>query len=244
MKGKQDFILGMITMLLIVTCASSAIATSGAVSKELYYNGISVRLNGQKLDLSGELEPFIINGTTFLPVRAISQALDLSVNWDGQTNEVILTSNTKPSIIEEPKNADATINTPLTVPTGEVPDLLSPPVSISGLAKPEFSFPLHLYSNDDKVYLGKLVTNEFDSDSIWNEYGDYGSKYKTNSIWNSYGKYGSDYSTESAFNDYARKPPHIVDDTGAHVGYLTTNSSKSDGYTLAQLKQFLDNNNQ
>jgi hypothetical protein len=68
-----------------------------------------------------------------------------------------------------------------------------------------------LYSNDGKEYLGKLVTNEYDSDGIWNKYGDYGSKYSTTSIWNTYGDYGSAYSNESAFNEYATNPPKIVD---------------------------------
>ena len=100
-------------------------------------------------------------------------------------------------------------------------------------------FPLHLYSNDGKEYLGKLVTNPYDSDSIWNEYGTYGSKYQTNSIWNEYGKYGSKYQTTSAFNDYATKPPIIVTNSGKTIGYLTSNEYKLNGYTIIQLERAL-----
>lgn len=105
-------------------------------------------------------------------------------------------------------------------------------------------FPLHLYSNDGKQYLGKLVTNKYDSDSIWNSYGDYGSKYNSNSIWNSYGDYGSKYSNTSAFNEHASKPPKIVDDNGDVVGYLTTNKYITGGVTIEQLSLILDKNNQ
>jgi hypothetical protein len=105
-------------------------------------------------------------------------------------------------------------------------------------------FPFYLYSYDGKVYLGKLVTNKYDNDSIWNEYGTYGSKYSDLSIWNEYGTYGSKYSNESAFNDYASKPPMIVDYYGTVVGYLTTNSYVQYGYTIVQIRQFLINNNQ
>ncbi len=107
-----------------------------------------------------------------------------------------------------------------------------------------FNFPLHLYSYDGKVYLGKLVTNKYDSDSIWNSYGTYGSKYSTESIWNEYGTYGGKYSNESAFNKYATEPPKIVDNNGNLVGYLTTNQYTNYGYTIEQIRQFLINNGQ
>ncbi len=105
-------------------------------------------------------------------------------------------------------------------------------------------FPFYLYSNDGKVYLGKLVTDEYDQDGIWNEYGTYGSKYSSNSIWNEYGTYGSEYSNESAFNELATKPPMIVDYYGSFVGYLTTNTSIADGYSITTIRHFLINNNQ
>ena len=100
-------------------------------------------------------------------------------------------------------------------------------------------FPLHLYSDDGKEYLGKLVTNKYDSDGIWNEYGKYGSKYQTNSIWNEYGKYGSKYQSTSAFNPYASKPPKIVTNSGRVIGYLTASEYKANGYTIIQLERAL-----
>ena len=77
---------------------------------------------------------------------------------------------------------------------------------------------------EDGTYLGKLTTNEFDSDSIFNEYGTYGSKYSLQSIWNEYGTYGSKYSLQSAFNDYTFTPPYIVTSDGTIYGRLTTNN--------------------
>jgi hypothetical protein len=86
--------------------------------------------------------------------------------------------------------------------------------------------PMKLYSSDG-TYLGELSTNKFDSDSIFNEYGTYGSKYSSDSIWNEYGTYGSKYSNKSAFNDYASDPPMIYSGD-QYVGRLTTNKYKSD----------------
>lgn len=98
-----------------------------------------------------------------------------------------------------------------------------------------------LYSNDLKTYLGKLTSNEYDSESIFNEYGDYGSKYSSTSIWNEYSDYGSKYSNESAFNKYATEPPVIVL-KGKIIGYLTLNTSYSNAISPAGLIKWIENN--
>lgn len=113
----------------------------------------------------------------------------------------------------------------------------------------DIEFPLHLYSNDYKVYLGKCVTDEYDKDSIWYGLelaGDYSSPYSQTSIWNEYGEYGSDLISKenSAFNDKADTPPVIVDNKGKFVAYLTTNEKIEDGWTIAELRRFVENNNQ
>src|SRR5258708_7841786 len=82
---------------------------------------------------------------------------------------------------------------------------------------------LNLYGGEDhKEYLGCLNCNKFDSNSIWNAYGSYGSRYNSNSIWNKYGIYGGQYSSYSPFNANAEYPPVIVDENGGFYGYLTT----------------------
>jgi hypothetical protein len=108
-------------------------------------------------------------------------------------------------------------------------------------------FPLHLYSNDGKVYLGKCTLDKYDDESIWYELeiaGDYSSKYSDTSIWNKYGDYGGTLLSydESAFNDRATNPPIIVDNNGAFIGYLTTNDRIENGWTIAELRQFVENN--
>lgn len=91
-----------------------------------------------------------------------------------------------------------------------------------------FSQTLYIYGGEDHdVFLGKLDASKYDSKSIWNEYGTYGSEYNTNSIWNEYGTYGSEYSSYSPFNSYASYPPVIVDEEGNFYGYFTVNKYKS-----------------
>lgn len=72
---------------------------------------------------------------------------------------------------------------------------------------------------DNDEYLGKLNASKYDSESIWNQYGEYGSRYNSKSIWNGYGTYGSKYSSYSPFNNYASNPPVLVDKNGKFYGY-------------------------
>ena len=66
----------------------SASAASGLVPANLQYNNIKINLNGNNVATSAE--PFIIDGTTYLPVRALAEALGLAVEWDATTNTVKL----------------------------------------------------------------------------------------------------------------------------------------------------------
>lgn len=86
----------------------------------------------------------------------------------------------------------------------------------------------------DKEFLGVISIDKYDSDSINNRYGSYGSKYSSKSIFNRYSRYGSEYSSLSAFNSIASKPPMIYKD-GEFIAYLTVNTIKTprvDPYAL------------
>ena len=75
----------------------------------------------------------------------------------------------------------------------------------------------------DGIFLGTLNENAYDSNSIYNEYGTYGSKYNAKSIFNQYGNYGSDYSSLSPFNQYSTSPPGLYDRQGNFCGTLSVN---------------------
>jgi hypothetical protein len=93
---KKGFLAGFLTALLVVSLVGTAAATSGKVQKELEYRDISVSLDGKKLDLKdaqgNAVEPFMFEGTNYLPVRALAESLGLNVSWDGKTSTVVLTT--------------------------------------------------------------------------------------------------------------------------------------------------------
>lgn len=79
---------------------------------------------------------------------------------------------------------------------------------------------------DDGQFLGKLTLNQYDSDSISNTYGSFGSPYSSTSIKNPFSQYGSPYSSLSPNNPYSSTPP-IIYLKGRQYGYLTKNKYKS-----------------
>ncbi len=83
----------------------------------------------------------------------------------------------------------------------------------------------------DGQYLGRF-TNRFDSQSVLNQFGLYGSPYQTNSTNNTYGTYGSPYSSRSARNPYASSPPSIIRN-GTFIAYYTTNEFRTPGVAPA-----------
>jgi hypothetical protein len=87
------------------------------------------------------------------------------------------------------------------------------------------SSELLLYSDGDTFY-GCLNCSRYNSDSICNRYGTYGSRYSSESIWNRYGV-GSRYNAESPFSRSGRGLK-VVDRSGKFYGYfsISTNGSK------------------
>jgi|GEM_PF-993018 len=85
-----------VLIVLAVMLALSVTAFGKTVSEnaKLFYNNIKIYIDGAEIvpkDAVGNVvEPFIINGTTYLPVRAISNALGKDVEWDGATQSVYI----------------------------------------------------------------------------------------------------------------------------------------------------------
>lgn len=103
-KHSKNFIalaLALVMCLTALPTAAFAAAQPQAnrtVPMDIMYRDIKITLNGTQItpkDAAGNvIEPFVNAGTTYLPVRGISEALGLVVNWDGEANAVYL--NTRP----------------------------------------------------------------------------------------------------------------------------------------------------
>ncbi|WP_028589908.1 stalk domain-containing protein [Paenibacillus massiliensis] len=92
----------------IIITAVSALAVSGAFflpstyaaqatkSIQAVYNNIKIVYNGNEVSTDASTEPFMINGTTYVPLRVAGTALDKKVSWDGNNKRVVIEDNAVP----------------------------------------------------------------------------------------------------------------------------------------------------
>lgn len=83
-----------LVLVVAILLSTTVFATVGSRTAELFYNNIKIMINGKEVvptDASGNaVEPFTIEGTTYLPVRAVASALGMNVGWDAATSTVTL----------------------------------------------------------------------------------------------------------------------------------------------------------
>lgn len=91
---KKRTIISAIALVIVIALALPALAMSTTRDATLTFRDIKIAVNGQTItpvDENGEIvEPFIIDGTTYLPVRAVADALGMEVDWDDETSTVTL----------------------------------------------------------------------------------------------------------------------------------------------------------
>lgn len=92
MRKLKSFIAGILTGALLMS--GMVFAKQISETTEIFYNSIKIFINGAEIvpkDPNGNVvEPFVMNGTTYLPVRAISNALGQDVEWDGSNFSVYI----------------------------------------------------------------------------------------------------------------------------------------------------------
>ena len=91
MKGKRKIILALALMLVF----STVVFAARKVNITVTYDNVKVVVDGRQVqfgkDSKGkQIEPFIYNGTTYLPLRAVAEALGKEVQWDKNTKTAFL----------------------------------------------------------------------------------------------------------------------------------------------------------
>ncbi len=91
-KQWRSFVSGIIFTLVIMLLTGSAFATGMGTSINAYFNNIKVFLNGKEIetkDAKGNIvEPFILDGTTYVPIRAVAESFNKLVRWDKDLKQV------------------------------------------------------------------------------------------------------------------------------------------------------------
>lgn len=96
----RDMIFGAVVASMVLGSGTVAFAKVANMNIPVSFSNIKIMIDGKQLNTSKE--PFTYNGTTYLPVRAVAEAVGKDVTWDGATKTVYLG--------EVPQNTEPTTN--------------------------------------------------------------------------------------------------------------------------------------
>jgi len=84
MKNRMTLLRGFLLGVIVTALLSTTMLMASPVARDIFF-GVSVTVNGDEIDFAADSQPFIMDGRTFLPVAAISNALGFEVEWDAET---------------------------------------------------------------------------------------------------------------------------------------------------------------
>lgn len=153
---------GFISGFTVATLLTTSIVFAEPIQRDIkaVYDNIKIYVDGKLIhpkDSEGNtVEPFIYNGTTYLPIRAVASAFGKNVRWDGNTKTVYLGDD---KIADNSSPAD----------TSKVPEIdgckIFPKDNFWNT--PVDNLPVHPKSNDYINTIGRTKTMHPDFGTIW-----------------------------------------------------------------------------
>jgi len=104
--------------------SSAQIAPATVIETRQVTFGVAVSVDGEIIDFDDDMRPFIMDGRTFLPVRAIADIAYMDVDFDGDTNTVVLTTQTAVAAAPSPTPSPTPTPAPTPSPTPAPPATL------------------------------------------------------------------------------------------------------------------------
>ena len=90
----RSFIMGIVIGALVCSSVAVAFAANYTATLKAVYRDIKVYVNGDQIDYYASngayAEPFIIKGTTYVPLRLFSEKTGNKVKWDGTTSSIFV----------------------------------------------------------------------------------------------------------------------------------------------------------
>lgn len=102
----KDVCLGATVAALVMGAAPAAYAKVANMDIPVMFNNIKIVVDGK--ELKTDKEPFIYEGTTYLPVRAVGEAAGKNVTWDAASKTVILGETEQKEQEKEPEQPKET----------------------------------------------------------------------------------------------------------------------------------------
>lgn len=114
-KNKRRVIIVALICILLLSTQSIGFAASQKFKKNLeaWYNSVTIVVNGR--EMSSQVQPFVANGTTYVPLRTMANIFDKNIQWDGTNNKAIIT--------DKPNNNVASLKNQIIIKNLEISEL-------------------------------------------------------------------------------------------------------------------------
>lgn len=93
-KNSKAFLSGVIVTLGIIILCNTVFAAATGTNISVFYNNIKILIDGNEIKTNDAMgnteEPFIFNGTTYVLIRVVSEALNKIVRWDGDNKQILI----------------------------------------------------------------------------------------------------------------------------------------------------------
>lgn len=99
--GWKSLVSGVVLTALVMGLSVPALATTGKKQMNVEYVDIKLTVDGVPAPVG---TPFVSEGTTYLPIRAIGEALYKEVRWDGPTHTIYISDPTEASTETQSSN--------------------------------------------------------------------------------------------------------------------------------------------
>jgi flagellar biosynthesis/type III secretory pathway protein FliH len=94
LQKKARIIALAVAVIFLLGSVMPVVAAEGTQALKAIFRNIKIVVNGNVL--VSDKEPFIVDGTTYVPLRLVGEAIGGDVQWDGVNNRVVITA--KPSV--------------------------------------------------------------------------------------------------------------------------------------------------
>lgn len=92
----KKVIIPIIILVLTLSLVSVGFAAGEFKSLKAWFGDIKIFVNQQQVQL--DVKPFIVNGTTYVPLRALSDIFNKDVSWDGTNKRIDINDNPDESV--------------------------------------------------------------------------------------------------------------------------------------------------
>lgn len=111
-----------------------ASSTLESITASLNHN-LNIEISGKAYKPTGpngeSLSPIVYQGTTYLPVRSISEALNTDVNYDSSNNKILITPKSNASANSKPASTSTNTSTGTSNSTSTTPNTATTPLTVT-----------------------------------------------------------------------------------------------------------------